>query len=179
MAPIAALRRSHATAQHAAQQQQHAHQEALSAEQQRTAELGAELGSTVQERVQAATAPLRHDLASLELRHESLSHELERQRQLSERLTEDASLLREEKRASQSVAVFGVCVLCVQHVSRQNLRVLKHMHMKSAITFRSPMPGGLGPLELIAPYSIDTQSWCEGRTALYVINMYTYERTNV
>ena len=152
MAPIASLRRSHATAQHAAQQQQHAHQEALSAEQQRTAELGAELGSTVQERVQAATAPLRHDLASLELRHESLSHELERQRQLSERLTEDASLLREEKRASQSVAVFGVCVLCVQHVSRQ-LRVLKHMHMKSAITFRSPMPGGLGPLELISDMS--------------------------
>ena len=100
MAPIASLRRSHATAQHAAQQQQHAHQEALSAEQQRAAELGAELGSTVQERVQAATAPLRHDLASLELRHESLSHELERQRQLSDRLTEDASLLREEKRAA-------------------------------------------------------------------------------
>ena len=147
MAPIASLRRSHATAQHAAQQQQHAHQEALRAEQQRTAELGAELGSTVQERVQAATAPLRHELASLELRHESLSHELERQRQLSERLTEDASLLREEKRASQSVAVFGVCVLCVQHVSRQNLRVLKHIayekrdHLAVAHARRAGPPG--------------------------------------
>ena len=149
MAPIASLRRSHATAQHAEQQQQqHAHQEALSAEQQRTAELGAELGSTVQERVQAATAPLRHDLASLELRRESLSHELERQRQLSERLTEDASLLREEKRASQSVAVFGVCVLCVQHVSRQNLRVLKHIayEKRDHLAVAHPCPdGGLGP----------------------------------
>ena len=97
---IATLRRSHATAQHAAQQQQRDHAEALRAEQQRTAELSAELGSTVQERVQAATAPLRQDLASLELRNESLSHELERQRQLSERLTEDLSLLRDEKRAA-------------------------------------------------------------------------------
>jgi len=97
---IASLRRSHATAQQAAQQQQREHAEALRAEQQRAAELGAELGSTVQERVQAATAPLRQDVASLELRNESLSHELERQRQLSERLTEDAGLLREEKRAA-------------------------------------------------------------------------------
>ena len=113
MAPIASLRRSHATAQHAAQQQQHAHQEALSAEQQRAAELGAELGSTVQERVQAATAPLRHDLASLELRHESLSHELERQRQLSERLTEDASIApRGEACQSVSRCIWRVCLVC-------------------------------------------------------------------
>ena len=44
-----------------------------------------------------------------------------------------------------------VCLVswCVQRVSRQNLRVLKHMHMKSTITLRSPMPGGLGPLEVI------------------------------
>ena len=42
-----------------------------------------------------------------------------------------------------------MCVLCVQRVSRQNLRLLKHMHMKRDIALRSPMPVGLGPLELI------------------------------
>ena len=42
-----------------------------------------------------------------------------------------------------------MCVLCVQRVSRQNLRVLKHMHIKRDIALRSPMPGGLAPLELI------------------------------
>ena len=41
-----------------------------------------------------------------------------------------------------------MCVLCVQRVSRQ-LRVLKHMHMKGEIALRSPIPGGLSPLDLI------------------------------
>ena len=56
-------------------------------------------------------------------------------------------MLREEKRASQSVAVFGVCVLCVQHVSRQNLRVLKHIayekrdHLAVAHARRAGPPG--------------------------------------
>ena len=48
----------------------------------------------------------------------------------------------------------GLVSWCVQRVSRQNLRVLKHMHIKSAITLRSPMPGGLGPLELICDINV-------------------------